>query len=180
MRSHTVNSTAAAVARYQARSKIIPASPGSHHTHTHSYIQMIKVNFYAQICSHTSAQTQVSAAALIFLQISAVIVEEGSYFHTEKSSGVVLIRCSSVLESEVGCLSGRRCLVKSCAALMPPQPSLSYFYLPNNVAAYTESSSASNNERLCLPDIWLSKHVHFSFIKTQTVDVGASHTVPGE
>lgn len=93
MKSHTVYSTAAA-ARYQANPKIIPASPDSHRTthlqptpsrtHTHSCIQMeIKVHFYAQICSHTSAQTQVSAAAVICLKITAVILEERSYFHTK-------------------------------------------------------------------------------------------------
>lgn len=137
MRSHTVNSTAAA-ARYQANSKIIPASPSSHrdthpkptpacaHTHSHTYKwreKSISMHKYAHTRLHTHTHTQVSAAAVIFLQITAVILEEGSYSQNECEREVfVLILCSSVLNKareRVSQWEKASCKVLCCVTASP-------------------------------------------------------------
>lgn len=113
VRSHTVYS--AEPQRYQAKLKIKPACTRSL-IHTNG-----DVSAFLCRAARTPAQTQLAAAA------SRRDAGGGKLFlprMREKSSGIVLIHCRCVQQSEGGRLSGREHLVK-CCVVSEPDPGLS-------------------------------------------------------
>lgn len=118
---------------------------------------------------HTWAFKQVSAAQVAFLQITAVIVVETSYFimkEREKERGlqVFLIHCWSVLESQAGCLSGSRHLVK-CSAVTQPRlrhTAAELFLSRLQYGWQAEIISACLKLwKLYLPNIWIPIQTNF-------------------
>lgn len=83
-------------------------------------------------------------------------------YEREKSSGIVLIHCRCVQQSEGGRLSGREHLVK-CCVVSEPDPGLSDTtnHHRHRRAIFTdwllrEFLRLPNNEKLYLHDIWLA------------------------